>query len=118
MQDKRKFSRINFAAKVQIGFEEKLHLGELVDISLRGALVNLSRDIKLPLGSGFNCIIQLTSCNITINFNAMLVHTENNQFGFKFTTSDIDSITHLRRLLELNSGDYDLITSELPFLVE
>ena len=58
------------------------------------------------------------SSEITLTFNAELVHNHQNKLGLKFWSTDINTMTHLRRLLELNVADYDAITHELSFLVE
>jgi len=115
---KRNFSRINFAANAQIEFNSKIFESELLDIALKGALI---RPKTQPLLERGNCCILrifLHSSDITLTFNAELVHLEQNDFGFKFLDIDIDTMTHLRRLLDLNIGDQDKITNELSFLLK
>ena len=43
-------------------------------------------------------------------------HEENNTLGFKCQHIDIDSMTHLKRLVELNVGSDDILMRELEFL--
>lgn len=106
MDDKRFFKRVKFESTSQIEINNKSHAAELLDISLRGAL--LSADKELPMKEGEHGVlyIHLPQSDITMTFDAKLVHNNNaGNYGFKFLTEDIDTITHLRRLLELNMGE-------------
>lgn len=118
MNSKRNFSRINFAANAQIELNNNIFEAELMDISLKGALIHIKA--KTPLEKGNHCTIKifLHSSDIILTFNAELVHIEQNDFGFKFLDIDLDTMTHLRRLLDLNIGDQDKITNELPFILK
>jgi hypothetical protein len=46
-----------------------------------------------------------------------LVHREGHQVGLRCREIDIESIAHLRRLVELNLGDEDLLERELSALI-
>ncbi len=115
---KRNFSRINFAANAQIEFNSEIFESELLDIALKGALIRPKT--QTPLERGNCCILRifLHSSDITLTFNAELVHIQQNDLGFRFINIDIDTMTHLRRLLDLNIGDQDKITNELSFLLK
>ena len=115
MDDRRYFSRIKFSAQTQIECNNKVYEGKMLDISLKGALLHFKDHI--PLEKSDHCVIRiyLHSSDITLVFDAELVHLCNNNLGFKFLSEDIDTITHLRKLLSLNVGDYDKITDELAF---
>jgi len=114
----RYFSRIKFPAQAQIELNNTIHKLELLDISLRGAL--LHSQIYLPLTLGTRCVLRiyLPATNVTLTFNAELVHLNENNFGFKFLDADIDTMTHLRNLLGHNIGDHDQITHELHFWLD
>lgn len=116
MQDRRNFSRIKFGTEVQIKLNNKTFEGELLDISLKGALIQ--SNIQTPIKIGDCCALRfyLTSSVIRLKFNVELVHLHQNKLGFKFLSEDVDTMTHLRRLLELNVGEEDRITHELSFL--
>lgn len=118
MNSKRNFSRINFAANAQIELKYNIIEAELLDISLKGTLMHPK--IQPPLEKGDRCTLKifLHSSDIILSFNAELVHIQQNDFGFKFLDIDIDTMTHLRRLLDLNIGDQDKITNELPFMLK
>ena len=115
MDEKRYFSRINFKAQSQIEFNDKVYAGELLDISLRGALLRFKDQIPLKKCDHCTLLIHLHSSDIKLIFDAELVHIHQNNLGFKFISEDVGTMTHLRNLLSLNIGDYDKITDELEF---
>jgi len=115
VDEKRYFSRINFKAHSQIEFNDKVYEGELLDLSLRGALLNFKEQIPIKMNDSGTLIIHLHSSDIKLIFDAELVHIHENNLGFKFISEDIGTMTHLRNLLSLNIGDYDKITDELDF---
>lgn len=118
MHNKRHFTRIKFETNARIEFNHAIYKVELLDISLKGALIHSEK--PTPMKTGDCCIlrIHLPSSSINLVFNALLVHLDQNNLGFKFTGEDSDTMTHLRRLLELNIGDFEKVTHELHFLVK
>ncbi len=115
MDEKRYFSRISFKAHSRIEFNDKVYDCELLDLSLRGALINFKEQIPIKMNEVCTLIVHLHSSDIKLIFDAELVHIHKNNLGFKFISEDIGTITHLRNLLSLNVGDYDKITGELEF---
>ena len=113
VDEKRYFSRINFTAQSQIEFNGKVYKGELLDLSLRGALLRFKDQIPLKKSDHCTLLIHLHSSDIKLIFDAELVHIHQNNLGFRFISEDIGTMTHLRNLLSLNIGDYDKITDEL-----
>lgn len=59
-----------------------------------------------------------TDDTATIMMSVELVHKEKGRLGFKCKHIDIDSITHLRRLVELNLGNADMLERELSALID
>jgi hypothetical protein len=48
---------------------------------------------------------------------ATAMHVEERHVGLRCDNIDLDSITHLRRLVELNSGDPAILERELGSLI-
>ena len=48
--------------------------------------------------------------------NIAVVHVEDHETGLQCNAIDIDSVTHLRRLVELNLGDSEQLNKELSQL--
>ncbi|MDH5436029.1 MAG: PilZ domain-containing protein [Gammaproteobacteria bacterium] len=117
-EERRRFTRTPFDASVQLSNTRQKWTAHLIDISLHGVLVELPEpwtenngnflmvDLKLGEGEGAIDICMETS----------VVHIHNNQLGLETVNLDLDSITHLRRLLEINLGDPELVNRELAEL--
>jgi len=116
MSNKRHFARIHSTLQATVSGENKSARATVVDISLNGVLLE-SQD-KFDLNTSYNIIITFDASKTTMTFDAKCTHEEGGHFGFEFTSEDIDSLTHLRRYLELNSDDGDQVARELPFLVK
>lgn len=109
----RHFRRINFEAEVILKAGEEICKGQLFDVALKGAMVGT--DAPLPFKPGDHCslCIVLPGTPISLNFQADLVHQEGQCYGFKFISEDLETLTHLRKLIELNTGDAEATRSEL-----
>ena len=116
MDERRKFVRVKFLAAVEVVYFDNVYEAELLDLSLKGALIHPIREIPMGLGNSCDLEIGLAAKDLILKFKAELVHLNGEHFGLKFISLDIDTMTHLRRLLELNVYDHDRITSELAFL--
>ena len=114
--DLRKFSRISFntPARLQVAGGEPLV--EVIDISLKGALVRPVGDLVLAIGSPAVLNVRLDDGETLIRMVATVVHHEAGRYGLVCTEIDLDSVTHLRRLVELNLGDETLLERELAIL--
>jgi hypothetical protein len=112
----RHFSRIPFQADVELHFHlsNEVQTARLLDISLKGALVETSQPIAnvfkgkicrmaLPLGKGGE----------HITMEGKVIHQGGQLIGIECQHIDLDSMINLRRLVELNMGDEKLLEREL-----
>ena len=113
MDERRNFQRVAFATKAEINCHGKIYHGELLDISLQGALVLTNEAISLKEGNRCELSIHLLDSEITLQFEADIVHRQENRHGCKFVSEDTETATHLRRLLELNIGSAEIIDREV-----
>ncbi len=118
MNEKRYFKRVNFQAEVQVICNGNTLYGDLLDISLKGALISIHESGILQVGRQATVHIYLTSPDISITAEADVVHQRVEDFGFKFFRIDAESMGHLRRLLELNLGSSETVASELEFILK
>jgi hypothetical protein len=109
----RRFRRIPFEAEVTLNFGQKVLTGELLDVAMKGALVGLNEPLSAPLDTQCSLCISLPGTPISLDFEAALIHTEDNHYGFKFLSENLETLTHLRKLIELNTGDAEATRSEL-----
>jgi len=113
MIERRNFQRVPFATEAEINCKEKKFLGELLDISLQGALIQGKGTIPIETGNICQLAVQLLNSEITLQFDVNLVHREENRLGFRFTGEDTETMTHLKRLLELNIGSSEILDKEI-----
>ena len=113
MTERRNFQRVPFATEAEINCNEKKFNGDLLDISLQGALIHGHGTIPLEKGNICELLIHLVDSEITMQFDVDLVHREENKLGFKFIGKDTETMIHLRRLLELNIGSSEAIDKEI-----
>ena len=116
--EKRHFTRADFTTGGTIRRGTRQIPCVLVDLSLKGALVTVEDPDLVELNKLFEITIPLPGSDIAIKTSSECVHKESNYLGFRFHSIDAESMTHLRRLLELNTGWVDEISSELSFLVD
>ncbi|MDH5751973.1 MAG: PilZ domain-containing protein [Deltaproteobacteria bacterium] len=115
VSDTRKFSRLNFDSdsflvEAKTG---KRHDTHLIDISLQGALVERPTFWQEEKGQNCRLEVQLADSPIVVSMECEVVHWEKNHLGLHLVSIDLESMTHLRRLLELNLGDPSIMTREL-----
>lgn len=113
--DNRYYSRISFVADAEVFVDGKRYTAEMLDLSLRGTLLDLESVDVFDIGMSYPLKIHLPSSGTTIRFDAELVHRNGNYAGFRFQSLDVDTMTHLRKMLDLNTGDHAKLTSEMEF---
>lgn len=114
-QERRQFQRLHFDTHAQLVCAGQAHPVRLLDISLRGALVDASGALAWPKEAPCQLIITLgEGCHIAMG--AEVTHLQGTHIGLRCCSIDLDSITHLRRLLELQLGDPALLERDLSQL--
>lgn len=115
--DRSRFQRILFDAPTSIRTAERQLTSTLIDISLKGILVKRPHNWA-PVDAGeVDVIVHLDDGRTQIQMRADLVHTDSEHLGFRCRHIDMDSVSHLRRLVELNLEDPDLLERQLYALV-
>ena len=114
--ERRRFTRINFDAATEVKHGDDSWKATLVDISFNGMLLTTETAIDLETGASVDLTVHLLGDDVTINTPAVLAHKDNDQYGFSIENLDLDSLTQIRRLVELNLGDEALLERELDHL--
>lgn len=112
----RHFARVPFHAGVQLHFppDNAVQSARLLDISLKGALVETALPIvETLMGRICRMVLVLGLDDECIAMEGTVIHQEGAHIGIRCESIDVDSITRLRQLLELNMGDSDLLDREL-----
>ena len=113
MNERRIFSRLNFPVESSLVVEGNTYPATMVDISVKGALVekpsgwvdDADRDVTLR--------IQLQDSDVVVEMKVEVMRSSGEQLGLRCKSIDVDSLTHLRRILELNLGDPELVERDL-----
>ena len=113
--DKRRFRRTHFDVDCVLQRGDSTLQLQLVNVSLKGVLVKTPAESTLPVGTDGTLLIRLKPSPQVIRAEVELVHREVADLGFRIVSIDVDSITHLRRLIEMNTGS-DVDEKELAFL--
>jgi len=109
----RRFRRVPFEAEVTLTHAQETWSCQLLDVALRGALLACSETLSIPFGSHCHIHIALQGSSLALDFEAELVHKEEGHYGFIFLSEDLETLTHLRKLLELNTGDAETTREEM-----
>jgi hypothetical protein len=115
--ERRQFSRVAFAAGAElVTTEDHLHV-QVLDLSLKGALLRLPDGAALVSGAPCMLKVRLSDQDSSIAMVGELAHVEGDVAGVLCRSIDIESITHLRRLIEINLGDASLLERDLKALI-
>ncbi len=115
--ERRRFSRITFHRPAQLSVDAGQVICEVVDVSLKGALVQVPLSFKGGGGDHCSLLIRLDAGDAVIRMDGEVAHREGTFAGIRCTEIDLESIAHLRRLVELNLGDEAMLNRELSALV-
>lgn len=115
--EKRHFQRVNFLQPVQVRHGESVTETHCLDISLKGILLACPDGCDWHKGDEL-CITLVLSELESIDMHCTLVHSHDGVIGCECTMLDLDSMTALRRLLELNLQDPEEVHRELAELVK
>lgn len=115
--ERRRFQRIQFDADTRLLQDGRCWNVELCDVSLRGLLVECPPGWDGDPDQPFTAEIDLTE-TLQIRMEVVLTRTDEGMLGFVCRHIDLESISHLRRLIELNLGDERSLERELAMLGE
>lgn len=116
--EKRRFHRINFDATCDLHWQEQVWTTTVLDISLQGVLVHRPEGWNVPLNDPCEVVVHLDDHDTGIVMAVELKHVEDDHLGFKCQYIDLDSVTHLKRLVELNLGDPALLEREFAHMLD
>ncbi|PIE41195.1 MAG: PilZ domain-containing protein [Gammaproteobacteria bacterium] len=112
MNEKRHFTRVQFDASAVIKTAEGIWDTKVIDLSLKGALIE-KPDTAFVNNEPIELKLTLSDSRTEIIMQGRIAHTSNNHIGMVCEHIDVDSISHLRRIVELNTGQQELLEREL-----
>jgi hypothetical protein len=112
----RRFLRTSFQAPARLNLAGYMVPVQVLDVSLKGALVETSQALYCPLGTRGRLRLLLAPTTF-IAMDVQVRRVQGSRLGLHCLYIDLDSITHLRQLLERNAQDPSLLGRDLALLV-
>lgn len=109
----RQFVRVPFHADVQLKVQGQAFTVQLLDIALKGALLQCDADYPFALQEQCRLMLPMAEDGAGIVMVGHIAHLADGRIGMECSDIDVPSLTRLRRLIELNSGDPALMHREL-----
>lgn len=114
---RRLFTRIRFHSAASLSMDGQAMECEVLDLCLKGALLGLNADQTPTVGQACRLRLPLDEAGTAVVMEGEVVHAEDGHVGMVCRTIDLDSLTHLRKLAELNLGDDALLNREFSALI-
>lgn len=115
MNERRRFSRIIYQAPAEMHQGTVKATCTIKDLSLHGLLLSPPSE-PLDASKPVDIFFHIPESDIIISLQAEIVEITDNWMRISIEHIDIDSISHLRRLVELNVGDEQLLHREIEQL--
>jgi len=115
--NRRRFQRFEFDAETELMQGQRCWPVQLHDLSLKGLLVHRPAEWDAEPAQPFEALIRLSD-DAEVRMEVEMTHGEGELVGMVCRHIDVESISHLRRLVELNLGDEALLERELAALGE
>jgi hypothetical protein len=115
--ERRRFKRIAFDARTELSQGESTWPVTLIDLSLKGLLIERPDPWLGNAQQDFLVDIHLSE-DVDIIMDVQLAHDDHGQLGFVCLHISLESIERLRRLIELNLADEAELERELGALIE
>ncbi|MNV65858.1 Cyclic diguanosine monophosphate-binding protein [compost metagenome] len=111
--ERRHFVRVSFDAPALLTTSTDAFSVHVLDLSLKGALIMAPAGAALDTGMLCQITIPLAETGNHIAMSTEVAHVQGLHTGLLCRGIDLDSVTHLRRLIELQLGDPALLERDL-----
>jgi hypothetical protein len=115
MEEKRRFNRVTCEEKLLVGFDGNIIRAKLLDISLKGALVEFENVVTFRNGDILNITLSLDNSDVVLQFGSKVMHRSNNVAGVRIIHIDLDSMIHLRSYIEARTMDPEQVVKEFDY---
>jgi hypothetical protein len=110
INDRRRFKRVFFESFARISDDNVSWPTRVRDLSLKGALVDQPENYMATLQR--NVVLEIVLLPETSIFmDCRVVYANGKTMGLECMQIDIESMTHLKRLIELNSDESEFVLS-------
>lgn len=119
MTERRKFSRVMYRVPAILKQNEQQWHAQVLDLSLKGVLLSRPENWQAdPEQNAFLLVFYLHDSDVELDMDCILVNNCENYLHLYIDHIDIDSASHLKRLVELNVGNDELLHRELAQLTD
>lgn len=115
-EEKRRFHRVLYDAAAMLVSGEKRWGGKVLDVSLKGCLLELPESWEGDPRALYRVHIHLEG-GLWVEMGVTLAHRHGRHVGLLCHDIDLDSICVLRRIVEMNLGDSALLERDFHALV-
>ncbi len=115
--ERRHYVRVEFEAPASLTTGSHSVSVQVLDLSLKGVLIAAPGAEVLGPGMLCHLTIPLTATDCHIAMSVEVAHVHGLHAGLLCHSMDLDSATHLRRLIELQLGDSRLLERDLAELL-
>ena len=113
--ERRRFRRFPVEGTVRLFSPTAMWNSTLLDMSLRGVLIERPADWDGVTGQSYRLDVRLAG-GVLIGMGTTLARVCPETLGFNCERIDLDSFARLKRLVELNLGNADVLNRELSAL--
>lgn len=114
--EQRRFHRLWADGTAVLTVNGTEHRAPLVDLSLKGVLIKKPAGLALASDEPVTLLVLLGEGGPRIAMEGRVAHVEAEAIGICWQQIDLDSISELRRFVELNLGDAEVLNRELSQL--
>ena len=120
ISQRRVFTRIPFDADYRLQDTDANHnwQGRVVDLSLKGSLVERPPALEPKIGQEYILELLLGVDSLKVVMLVKVAHFDDKHIGFHCMHIDLESISHLRKILELNLGQPELVEREITEMLK
>ncbi|MGI3037999.1 PilZ domain-containing protein [Vibrio diabolicus] len=116
MAERRRFSRILHQALAKVEQRDLAIEARIQDLSLHGLLMKVEETEALDPALPVHVTFSFDQSEQVITLKAQIVDVSKCEIRLKIIKIDIESISQLKRFIELNVGNNDLLNRELEHL--
>lgn len=116
--ERRQYQRVSFDQSAKLMKDKQTFACQIIDLSIHGVLLRPHGVLRSNLDSIYELEIPLDGSNTCVNMTIKLAHKNPDNLGFVCEKMDLDSISHLRKIIELNSGDPVILERDFATLCE
>ncbi|WP_061034994.1 MULTISPECIES: PilZ domain-containing protein [Vibrio] len=116
MTERRRFSRIIYQVSALVEQSDLALQATIQDLSLHGLLLRAENANSLESSLPVEVAFSFVQSEQVMQLTADIIAVASNEIRLKIINIDIDSISQLKRFIELNVGNNELLNRELEYL--